>query len=140
MGPGPFDCSGLVIRSIADVLGGETRDWPAQYRHVREMWPTDAQEGQPFRRVPLAIGQLVVCHRWYNIEGVFTQTPGHIGIITKVGEDNVCCIQTSSLTGKVTEGWLRQPQTIIGGLEPDYKTLMAVPQSLPTSEQYPHAS
>lgn len=32
-----FDCSGLAIRSICDVLGLETDGWDPDFRHVRQM-------------------------------------------------------------------------------------------------------
>ena len=34
---GRFDCSGLVIAGIAQVLGSPASDWPGNLRHTRQM-------------------------------------------------------------------------------------------------------
>ncbi len=37
LGAGAFDCTGLVLRSVADVLGADAREFNRNYRHLRQI-------------------------------------------------------------------------------------------------------
>lgn len=48
MDAGGYDCSGLVIASLCDVLGITTERWPRELRHAEQlMWMTTNEEHSP---------------------------------------------------------------------------------------------
>lgn len=49
LGPGAYDCSGLVVASMARTLGISTDQWPLYYRHVVQLarLGTSDLEAQP---------------------------------------------------------------------------------------------
>lgn len=72
-----YDCSGLVIASLAAVIGVRARDWPQSLRHVRQMY-----EKAETAEVQLRPGDLPVFARYYNFgSDKPRQVPGHIGIV-----------------------------------------------------------
>lgn len=109
LGPERFDCSGLIIRSIADVLGIDPyQDTP---RHVRDMWH-ESQEQDNFKATEISAGSLAVVRRHYTIHGEYIAIPGHIGIITNAASQKI--IHANPGSGKVETGQLRRGASILG--------------------------
>jgi cell wall-associated NlpC family hydrolase len=42
-----YDCSGLVIASICDVIGIEASNWPADYRHLHQLKSLEEENLEP---------------------------------------------------------------------------------------------
>jgi hypothetical protein len=84
-------------------------------RHVRDLWSAAYAEDQPFQFATPAIGNLLVTRREYTIRGEATTVPGHIGIITALGEMPTF-IHASPVCGKVEERPLRRLNTILGSI------------------------
>ena len=70
LGPTSFDCSGLVIRSICDVLGMSTDQWPVGLRHVRDIWKVAERDNtQALQRTRPTVGSLAITGRYYTVFG-----------------------------------------------------------------------
>lgn len=78
-----FDCSGLVVRAISDVLGTPTTQWPLGQRHVRDIWAMAQRfpDYAPQRELEALIGRLVVFSTVYRVDGILQRVPGHVGIV-----------------------------------------------------------
>lgn len=83
---GQFDCSGLVIAGICEVLKMRTADWPRNYRHANQLAFLE-------ERCRSNVGDIVVLHQ--------DQAPvAHLGILTA----KMIAIHASRLTNQVEEG------------------------------------
>lgn len=96
-----YDCSGLVVASLCEVLGIKTTDWPANLRHVAQFEqlaaPTDAQfadvllfdsmrpDGTPYRtHCGLYTGPQCVVHSTGRSKRVVEGTVETTGVITDI--------------------------------------------------------
>jgi len=83
-----FDCSGLVVASLCQVLGMQPAAWPMEHRHVRQLQQlTTTDDPEPG-------DALVYWPRWP------TERAQHIGIF--VAKKQV--IHASGIDGQVEEG------------------------------------
>lgn len=96
LGPDSFDCSGLVIRSMCDVLGKDISAWQLKHRHVRDLWNAANGLDDAFELTSLAPGTLLVSARSYLVNNVTEILPGHIGIVTEVYDGKAVYIHASS--------------------------------------------
>lgn len=110
LGPKKFDCSGLIIRSLCDLLDCTIET--DGLRHVRDMWRS-AEEHTAYMRASLAVGVLAVMRRRYMIDGIPTEIPGHIGVVSSV-EDEVTIIHANPRNGKVEQSILRDQTNVMG--------------------------
>lgn len=81
LGERDFDCSGLVIRAMCDVMGRSTNVWPMQLRHTRQLWQAvlDAGAAQPIEEA--RVGDVIVCDRlWTMPDGTHKRVAAHISI------------------------------------------------------------
>lgn len=76
LGPTAFDCSGLVIRAVTDVMGWRTNDWASDIRHVDQMARTLPAKAHDLSLPPTAGDLIVYAHRHGDIEVPFA----HIAI------------------------------------------------------------
>lgn len=84
MSPLGFDCSGLVLRSIGDVLGLQNESLNPNYRHVRQMGKLALGQLELEQMVP---GNIVL----FGVEDeadFFKSTVRHAGIIVEPPTDN----------------------------------------------------
>ena len=104
LGPEQFDCSGFVLRTLADVTGYEIEP---EFRHSRQIW-ADAQAGQRlFVPADEAVGNLAVyAHVWDTPEGP-KAVPAHVSIVTAMSADG----QTRVVHSRTAEN--RVAETII---------------------------
>jgi hypothetical protein len=103
IGPQAFDCSGLIVRSMSDVLDVDPIICMKDLRHVRDMWRAAyCEQDDTFDMAELAVGALLVTRRRYDIGGESTIIPGHIGIITDAG-GGLGIIHTNLRRGRVEE-------------------------------------
>jgi len=112
LGPTEFDCSGLVVASLCEVLGLDSRtDWPWEYRHGIQMSEL-AEEG----RLPRA-GDVSVTQSWdapwhvvvhlnrheigeaVSLEGVWRRSSAHLWL-----DGTVATIPLERLVAVVTDG------------------------------------
>lgn len=103
IGSESFDCSGLVIASISDVLGVSATDWPSDVRHVRDMWYAAEAGKYRYHATELAIGSLVVTTRSYRTGKDTITIPGHIGVVTRYDGANGRFVHASAPEGLVIE-------------------------------------
>lgn len=113
LGPDLFDCSGLVLRSMRDVLGEAACPKAIEFRHVRDFWRAASGGDDRLHVAKLAIGNLVVTRRHYTIDGKLTAVPGHIGIVTHL-DTMPSLIHASPRSGYVEERPLRALDTLLG--------------------------
>ena len=97
LGPQAFDCSGLVIAAIVQVMGYEPTAWPPERRHVRQMHPmaepTDLREAE--------VGDLLTLGRLYTIQGITEVVPAHIGIVVARAESHVLFMHAQAAAGRI---------------------------------------
>lgn len=111
-----FDCSGLVIRAIHDVLGSSSPN-EGEFRHVREIWQTaNAPEHPNLHIAKLTEGVLVVLQRQYTIGGQDVIIPGHVGIVTGTTA-GTRMVHGNPRTGRVKEELIKDPSTIMGYID-----------------------
>lgn len=85
-----FDCSGLAIASLCDVLGISPREWPRELRHTTQLRILETDEGYEPGDWRL----------FYN-----TQNQTHLGIATETDE----VVHASGITKIVEEGAVEDP-------------------------------
>jgi hypothetical protein len=105
----------LVLRAISEVVDVDVLDLAQRTRHVRDIWQATTTAAEPFNVAELAVGRLLVAKRQYAIHGEPTVVPGHVGIITALG-DMPTFIHASPVTGRVEERPLKRLSTIIGSI------------------------
>lgn len=117
VGPDAFDCSGLVIHSICQTAGLEPKNWPLEMRHVRDMWQA-AEGGDQGLAISQQIepGSLLVTPRKWLVGGVQQKMPGHIGIVSRVEDDEVWFIHANPKAGLVEEVQLKDTDNVIGAM------------------------
>lgn len=125
MGPASFDCSGLIIQSASDVLGVSTTDWPADLRHVRDLWSLAPASNGTHEAPQLTVGSLAIMKRQYDIAGQRQVVPGHIGIISDISHEAVTFIHANPEKGVVEERPLRTLTTLMGAMSLD--TVLSLP-------------
>jgi hypothetical protein len=114
IGPEVFDCSGLIIRSVCDVMGTAVTDQTEGLRHVRDIWQA-AQTGRPsFDLAELAVGTLLITRRIHTIGGEAIEVPGHVGIVTDTAGEIPSFIHAQAGAGKVEERPLLTLDTMLG--------------------------
>lgn len=85
-----YDCSGLVVASLCDVLGISTSEWPHNFRHVKQLERLIAESDLTFGDVLLFDSE--------TEHGIPRRT--HIGIFVA----RQCVVHASGLNGVVEEG------------------------------------
>lgn len=85
-------------------------------RHVRDIWKSAQNGGNGFKNTGQQIGNLLVTRRSYTTNGVITNYPGHIGIITELTGEQITWIHASPPAGLVEERSLRTLSTILGSI------------------------
>ena len=85
-----YDCSGLVVASICEVLGVKTNQWPREYRHMVQLEELAVDEN-------VEAGDPILLYLDPGENGVRRT---HMGIF--VAEQ--CVIHASGITGIVEEG------------------------------------
>ena len=85
-----FDCSGLVIASVCEVVGIQTKDWNPNYRHLEQFKSLESRQ-------PPELGDILL---FYPDMASKTRVLPHVGIRT-VGEN---VIHSSGKSGIVEEG------------------------------------
>lgn len=120
LGPDQFDCSGLVIRATCDVLGIDVTDWPADMRHIREMWGIANGDQLGMTTTELARGALLtIAHRYNLTEQLhFRNVAAHAGFITNT-RCGIRYIHASPFSGIVKEGPVMSPDSILGAMTLD---------------------
>ena len=116
VGLGPaFDCSGLVIRSICDVLGVDPQDWPPDMRHVRDMWGMSLGQGELAALGSSAIARLVVFRRYYDTPTGPLEVAGHVGMVSTVDSTgSFTFVHADPRTGRIEERSSMTSQTMLG--------------------------
>jgi len=103
LGPDEFDCSGLVIDGISNVIGMSIDRWPDQLRHVRQMAGTQyTYEGLG----EVTIGKCLVLGRNYTINGESRLVPAHIGVVTERHNEGVVVLHAQASKGRVVRSLL----------------------------------
>ncbi|MCA9329884.1 hypothetical protein KDA11_04515 [Candidatus Saccharibacteria bacterium] len=116
LGVESFDCSGLVIRSVCDVLGKKVDEWPIGLRHVRDMWnASNDGDLSGLASADISVGMLAVTGKHLTIDGYRQYVPGHIGVVTSVVDNCIEFIHASA-PNKVTEGAVKNTARLIGGI------------------------
>lgn len=87
-----YDCSGLVIASICEVLGKNPREWPRQYRHLKQLRVLEEIK-EP------VLGDMLI----------FYQKPPRTHMGLYIADDAV--IHASGLSGVVEEGAVQEEIT-----------------------------
>lgn len=113
LGPDRFDCSGLIIKGLFDVIGHEAADWPTTVRHVREMWDI---AGQTDVVAEAKRGDLLVATSSYLIYSRRHTVPAHVGIVTGNETGIVRWLHASPRKGEVIESPVLRPHAVIGRL------------------------
>ena len=116
IGPEHFDCSGLVVASLCEVLGLATCDWPMGRRHARDMWQEadDPHSASMFIKTEPREGALLVMRRHYDIGGRRQEVAGHIAVVSCVGDDNLRYIHANPANGIVEERQLKSSRNLLG--------------------------
>lgn len=113
---GMFDCSGLVIYALSQVLGRSVEQWPPHLRHTRQMW--DQVELNEEANMPEMYGSgglLVMRRRWELPNGDVRLIPAHIGIVTGADEtDRPTLLHAHAGEGKVIERPARTLKHVVG--------------------------
>ncbi|MDQ5972259.1 MAG: hypothetical protein QG553_418 [Patescibacteria group bacterium] len=117
-GPENFDCSGLIIRAVSDVLGKRVEDWPLDLRHVRDMWGDSQVEATAFEPAPVERGSLLVMRRKHTVDDMTYVVPGHIGVVTQVFRSGAYYIHANAPEGKVIESRLMTFSGVYGTIRP----------------------
>lgn len=97
-----FDCSGLVIASVCDVLDIQPEEWPRDYRHIRQF--EALADDQP----TLPGDVLLIDSRTESGR----QHRTHVGIVS--GPETI--IHANGLTAIVEEGWTEEIVTGVRSL------------------------
>jgi hypothetical protein len=97
------------------VAGIRTTDWPAETRHVRDMWDAAENEGI-FEKAQLVPGALIVTDSTYTLSAGRRRLPGHIGIITDMNADEVEYIHANPRSRLVETRCSAIPARTIGAL------------------------
>ena len=118
IGPKAYDCSGLAIASICDVLGKPVGSWPAGMRHVREIWHVASQATtEPiFTQTGYEEGALLIFRRVYDVHGYKEVVAGHLAIASLIQGDAVTYLHANSNMGTVEERELRSPHSVLGSV------------------------
>ncbi len=78
LGPDSFDCTGLSIRSICDVMGWKVSDWPQELRHSYEF----AREcGTEYQDPALPGGVALYAQHVKKADESALWLPAHVGIV-----------------------------------------------------------
>jgi cell wall-associated NlpC family hydrolase len=112
-GPEFFDCSGFVIAAMRKVFGDKGQ---SVGRHVRDFWRA-AEIGEIYTRVnDPQVGDMIVFGRLYDIHNEKQVVPGHIGLVSAVGEADLRYIHaaTSRNGGRVEEAILQPTDYVLG--------------------------
>lgn len=119
LGPDRFDCSGLMIRALCDVVGKPVEDWPLELRHVRDMWDDAQTEATAFEPTPMEPGALVVLRRRHPVADTTYVVPGHIGVVTQVFRSGAYYIHASAHPeGRVAMSRLMTFSGVYGTIRP----------------------
>lgn len=119
LGPGQFDCSGLIIRAHSDVMGMAVSDWPSDLRHAREMWAVATTDQPGLTSSEVVFGSILVLSREYHIGDRIQKIAGHVGIVTNV-RSGLRYLHASPQAALVKEAPCRATQsTIMGAMKLD---------------------
>lgn len=114
LGPDSFDCSGLAIQTVSELLGEPILSLAEGLRHVRDIW-SDANHSQArFKIGHLAVGAFVVTKRQYEIQGQSLSIAGHVAIVTSLSSDRIDIIHANPSVGCVEERPIRTLETVLG--------------------------
>lgn len=103
LGTDGFDCTGLVLRAMSDVLGKADCDWATAIRHGPQMYlKADHMPREQVKREP--IGAIVVYSQFQRLEGGDSKLvfpAAHVGIY--VGKNQIVHARQDGTGGVVTE-------------------------------------
>lgn len=104
LGPHEFDCSGFVLRALADVCGTDVQAIDPSLRHSRQIWQDAKDEQRLFVPTQETVGALAVFqYRWDTAAGR-RFVPAHIAIVSAVSVDGPTrVVHSKSSEGRVVE-------------------------------------
>lgn len=104
VGPETYDCSGLVVASLCEALGISLKQWPLEMRHVRDFWNAGSPNlGERKDFSDVTAGDLLIVQKRIPIQGLLSNQPCHIAIVSKYTPDEMSIIHAVAESGKVVE-------------------------------------